>query len=397
MGDLPGILSGRPLFDRPLEIVRPLLPKLETIQLPLDQAMASGQLTNNGQHVRKLESELAAYLNVRHALCVGNATVGLMLLLKALSSDGRVILPSYTFPASAHAAVWAGLQLVFADILPDTYTLSPDSVASLITKETVAIMGVHIYGHACEIEELQAVADQQNIPLIFDAAHATGSLYRGRQIGSCGLAEVFSFHATKMFPVGEGGAITTNDDDLAAKLRLLRTFGGSPGEENTRLPGLNGKMQEFNALLGLENLKVIDQHVTHRRTIAALIKDDLDGISGLIFQQQQPFAYSNYQNLSVLIEADEFGLDRDQLCLALRGDGIGARKYFYPPLHKHDAYRYMEESLPQPLPVTESVSERVLCLPIYSQMTDSEAKTMCTAIHHLHQHADAIRNHISNA
>lgn len=390
---VPAILGGPPVFTNTLGIVRPLLPKLATIHDRLESSMASGQLTNNGQYVRELERELTDFLRVKHVISVSNATLGLMILARALGESGEIILPSFTFSATAHAVVWAGLHPVFADILPDTYTMAPPSVAHLINARTVAIMGVHIYGHPCEIDELQALADEHQLLLVFDAAHAFGSRYRGRRIGAFGRAEVFSFHATKIFPVGEGGAITTNDDGLARELELLRTF-GDPGTENTRLPGLNAKMQEFNALIGLENLKAIEQHVEHRRAIVDLVRSELADIPGLTFQVQRPYVYSNYQNLSLLVNENSFGLDRDQLYLALTAENVIPRKYFYPPLHRHDVYAKAPGLSKGEPSVTEGVSNRVLCLPIYSDMSPPLAKDMCLAVRRIHDHAFAIKEYL---
>lgn len=390
----PGLLGGIPAFSNPLGIVRPVLPPLAAIHDRLERALASGQLTNNGQHVRELESQLAGFFGVEHAVCVANATSGLMILARALGDKGEVILPSFTYAATPHAVIWAGLRPVFADILPDTYTLDPASVAQLINDDTVAIIGVHIYGHPCEVDELQALADRHQVPLVFDAAHGFGSCYKGRRVGSLGRAEVFSFHATKIFPVGEGGTITTDDDELADRIRLLRTF-GDPGTENTLLPGLNAKMQEVNALIGLENLKVIEQHVEHRRAIAVCILAELEDLPGLVFQTQRSHVVSNYQNLSLLVNEEEFGLTRDELFLALRADHVGSRKYFCPPLHKHDAYSQAAGSATRRLYVTEDISDRILCLPIYSDMSESLARSLCAAIRRIHAHAPAIRDHFA--
>jgi dTDP-4-amino-4,6-dideoxygalactose transaminase len=384
----PAIVGGDSLFRKTLNIVGPALPRLDAIQERLAGAMATGQLTNNGQYVRAFEPELARYLDARHVIAVSNATDGLMILAKALNRQGEVILPSFTYCASAHALVWAGLRPVFADILPDTYTLDPAVVEALITPKTAAIMGVHIYGHPCEVDELEAVAEKHGIPLLFDAAHATGSQYKGRRIGSGGLAEVFSFHATKLFPVGEGGCITTADDDLAEYLSLARKF-GDPGNENTQFPGTNAKMQEFNALIGLEMLKVVDQHIANRRGYAAYLIERLGQVPGISFQTVRPYVFTNYQNFAILVNPHEFGLTRDQLFTALAAENIMARKYFYPPLHHHDAYN---EHRSVSLPVTEQVSERVLCLPFYSEMTQEMLDGLCTAIERIQRHAPQIRN-----
>lgn len=388
----PVILGGNSIVREPLPIVRPSLPPLAAIQDRLSAAMQTGQLTNDGRHVRALEAELATYFDVTHVVAVNNATTGLLLLLRALASAGEVILPSFTYSASAHAVVWAGLRPVFADILPDTYTLAAAAVEQAITTQTAAIMGVHIYGHPCEIDALQEVADRRRIPLIFDAAHAMGSRYRGARIGRFGLAEVFSFHATKIFPVGEGGVIATNDADLAKKLRLLRVFGSLPGEENSLLPGINGKMQEFNALIGLEQLKQIDRHVAQRRALAGLMQTELADLPGLRFQMQQPYADSNYQNLSLLVDPEAFGLSRDDLFLALKAEDIHTRRYFHPPVHRHDAYAGNGGQME--LPVTERIADTVLCLPIYSQMQEQEARALCLALRRLHHFAPAVQAHL---
>lgn len=388
--DRPVLLGGPSILPQPLTIVRPLLPPLAAIQERLEQALQGGQLTNNGPYVRALEEALAAYFGVAHVVAVGNATAGLMILARALASEGEVILPSFTFSASAHALVWAGLRPAFADILPGTYTLDPAAVEHAINERTVAIMGVHIYGHPCEVNELQQVADRHGIPLFFDAAHATGSRYRGRPVGGNGLAEVFSFHATKIFPVGEGGAIATDDSALAEQLRLWRVFGCPPGEENTLLAGINGKMQEFNALIGLENLKSIDRHVAHRRALAAMIRSQLAALPGLRFQTQQPYAYSNYQNLSIQVDAEQFGLNRDELYLALRAENVHARKYFSPPLHRHDAYANLPNISGAALAVTEQIAGGILCLPLYSQMSEREASDLCLVLQRLHDFSPEI-------
>ncbi|NUQ37993.1 MAG: DegT/DnrJ/EryC1/StrS family aminotransferase [Caldilineales bacterium] len=387
----PALLGGQPIVEAPLPIVRPLLPPLAAIQERLDAAMQSGQLTNGGRHVQALEAQLAAYFAVAHVVAVNNATIGLLLLLRALAADGEVILPSFTYAASAHAVVWAGLRPVFVDILPDTYTLDPAAVARAITPRTAAIMGVHIYGHPCEIDDLQEVADHHGIPLIFDAAHAMGSRYRQQRVGGFGLAEVFSFHATKIFPVGEGSVIATSDTQLAQKLRLLRVFGSPPGEENTLLPGLNGKMQEFNALIGLENLKNIDRYVTQRRALVDQMRAEIAHLPGLHFQTQRPHVYSNYQNLSLLVDAGAFGLSRDALFVALRADNVHTRRYFHPPVHRHDAYAGSEHAH---LPVTDRVADTVLCLPIYSQMQAQEAHALCLTLRRLHAFAPAVRERL---
>ncbi len=390
-GALPGLLSGEPEFEDALPIVRPMIPPLDAIEGRLAQAMASGQLTNNGRHVRELEELLAERLQVGHVVCVANGTIGLAILCKALTDRGEVLLPSFTFSATAHAVVWAGLRPIFVDIAEDDFTLDPGAVAERIGPDTAAVLGVHVYGHPCRIADLQELADHHQVPLIFDAAHAFGSSYEGRPIGGFGLAELFSFHATKVFPVGEGGAITTDDEALARELRLLRNFGDS-GTENTIRHGCNGKMQEFNALLGLENLKVVDEHIARRRAVGALMTERLSSLPGLAMQRHSPSAGVNFQNFPITVDGTAFGLDRDLLWTALAAENVFCRKYFFPPLHRHESY--CGGGAPPTgyrLPVTDDVADKVLCVPIYSDMSDDTARRICDSIERIHHHATRIR------
>ena len=385
---LPAVLGGNPQFAARLNIVSPRLPALEQIAEPLREILRTGNLTNNSRYVREFEAALAPRLAVPHAIAVSNATLGLMLALAALKTKGEVILPSFTYCATAHVLHWVGLTPIFADILPDTFTLDPAAVEAAITPRTAAILPVHIYGHPCEVDELAAVARRHGLPLLFDAAHAFGSRYREQLVGQFGDAEVFSFHATKLFPVGEGGCITTGNANLAEYLALVRKF-GDPGDENTRFPGTNAKMQEFNAIIGLEMLKVVDQHIANRRSYAAYLIERLGQLPGITFQAIRPYVFMNYQNFAILVDPSEFGLTHDQLFTALAAENIMARKYFYPPLHHHDAY---SEYRGVSLPVTEQVSDRVLCLPFYSEMTEETLDGLCAAMERIQRYAPHVRS-----
>jgi dTDP-4-amino-4,6-dideoxygalactose transaminase len=388
--DKPAVLGGAPLFANRLGIVSPKLPPLEKIGEQVQDILRTGNLTNNSRYVREFEQALAERLSMPHVVTVSNATLGLILALNSLQLEGDVILPSFTYCATAHVLHWARLKPVFADILPDSFTLDPAAVEAAITPRTAAIMPVHIYGHPCEIDELAAVARRHGLPLLYDSAHAFGSLYRGQPVGQFGEAEIFSFHATKVFPVGEGGCITTHRVELAEYLTLARKF-GDPGNENTRFPGLNAKMQEFNAIIGLEMLKVVDQHIANRRSYAAYLIDRLGQLPGITFQTIRPYVFTNYQNFGILVDEAEFGLSRDQLFTALAAENILARKYFYPPIHHQDAYsEYRSTSLP----VTERVARQVLCLPFYSEMTQAMLDGICTAMERIHHYAPRIRHEL---
>ncbi len=383
----PAILGGQPLSSQRLGIVRPCFPTLDQVSEPLREILNTGNLTNHSHYLREFEVALQDFFAVPYVLAVNNATSGLILALNALNLSGEVILPAFTFSATAHALRWNGLQPVFADILPDTFTLDPVAVEAAVTPRTSAILPVHIYGHPCEIAELSAIARKHGLALLFDAAHAFGSLYCGQNVGGFGEAEVFSFHATKILPVGEGGCIATHREELARALAIARKF-GDPGNENTLFPGLNAKMQEFNAILGLAALDMVDGHIANRRRYAAYFRERLGQIPGISFQNIRPQACMNYQNFAILVDPVEFGISRDDLFESLAAENILARKYFYPPLHRHEAYANSQDVY---LPVTERVSSQVLCLPFYSEMSQDTLDIICLAIERIHDFVPQVR------
>lgn len=387
----PAALGGAPALPEPLNIVAPVLPRMDEVGDQIAGVLASGQLTNDSRYVREFEASLESRLGVS-AVTVSNGTWSLVLAMKELGVTGEVIVPSYTYCATAHAIKWAGAEPVFADILPDTLTIDPNAVRAAITPRTSAILAVHIYGHPCEIDELDHLAEEKGLRLVFDAAHAFGASYRGKPIGTFGHAESFSFHATKTLPVGEGGCITTRDGELAKRLRLARKF-GDPGDENTRFVGTNAKMQEFNAILGLAGLRTVDETIRRRRQYATLLRTRLAGIPGLGLQPERAYVRTSTQNFAVLVDESEFGLSRDETHRALAAENVRCRKYFYPPVHRHDAYAMLP---PAELPVTDRVSNRVLCLPFHSQMTTNQLEGVVEAFEKIHAHAPAIRRSLRN-
>jgi len=385
MIDKPAIFGSSPLFEREMNIVSPTLPKLEDIRDQITEILSTGNLTNNSRYVRDFEKEIKKCLNVKHAVAVANGTSGLMLLLQTLGLKGEVIVPSFTFSATVHALMWNQLKPVFVDIDPDTYNVDPILVAESITAETSAILAVHVFGNPCDIKVLEKIAHDNELRLIFDSAHAFGSSYDGQRIGGFGDAEVFSFHATKILPVGEGGAITTNNIELQEKLSCRRNF-GNPGDDNCRFPGLNAKMPEFSAILGLEGLKLIEEYIHRRNEIAGSYKAKLEKTPGLSFQKITPGCQSTYQFFSILIDPPDFGLNRDQLKVALNKENIITRKYFYPPMHHHQAYQEFQNQYIGKLPVTEAVSNNILCLPICSHMLSEEVEKIPFAVERIHNY-----------
>jgi dTDP-4-amino-4,6-dideoxygalactose transaminase len=392
---LPAILGGEAIFSERINIVAPKLPPLAQIEAQVSEILRTGALTNNSRYVREFENALVRRFDVPYAIAVSNATLGLILTLQGVlplserwvrarkaGYKPEIILPSFTYCATAHAAAWCGLNPVFVDILPDTFTIDPKAVEAAITPCTVAILAVHIYGHPCEIDALHDVSHHYGLPLIYDSAHAFGSRYRGRPIAGFGQAEVFSFHATKLFPVGEGGAVATQDSGLAEFVGLARKF-GDPGDENTQFSGLNAKMQEFNAILGLAALQSVDSHIANRRKYASMLIERLGRLPGITFQAIRSYVFMNYQNFAVVVDPVKFGLSRDSLFTALMAENIAARKYFYPPLHHHRAYEAFSSAI---LPVTEMVADRILCLPFYSEMSEEMLDGICLAFERIYHY-----------
>ncbi|MEL7210559.1 MAG: aminotransferase class I/II-fold pyridoxal phosphate-dependent enzyme, partial [Actinomycetota bacterium] len=317
---------------------------------------------------------------------LGNGTVAIMLALEALvPARGEVIIPSFTFAATANAVAWAGFEPVFADIDPETMTLDPDAVAEVIGPQTVAVMGVHPFGGLCDIEGLDRLATEHGLIVLYDSAQAVGVRRNGRPVGHFGAGESFSLHTTKVLPVGEGGVVTSRDPEAADRIRQTRNFGlGSTKAVN----GLNGKITEFSALLGLRALEVLDQHLAVRRRAAAEMKRRLDGVPGLHWQTIRSEVETNVQNLALRIDADAFGLDADEVAAALSHDNIMARRYFNPCLHQLPAF---VECRRGDVSQSELVTTQSLCLPIYSDMTDGETAVVAEAMIGLHQHAAAVR------
>lgn len=389
---LPAVLGGEPMFASPLNIVAPVVPRIEEVGPRIAEILANGQLTNDSRYVREFEAALETRLGVR-AVATSHGTWALVLSMKALGIEGEVIVPSYTFCASAHAITWAGAAPVFADVLPDTFTLDPAAVRAAITPRTTAILAVHVYGHPCEIDELTALADEKGLALLFDAAHAFGATYRGGAIGTFGQAESFSFHATKTLPVGEGGCVSTRDHRLAERLRLWRKF-GDPGDEDSQLPGTNAKMQEFNAILGLAGLLTVDDTISRRRGYAAALRERLSAVPGLLFQEERSYVRSSVQNFATLVDERLFGLSRDEVYRALAAENIRCRRYFFPPVHRQKAYAGMPHS---ELPATSRIADAVLTLPFYSHMTRDQIEGVGDAFAMLHAHAPRVRRALQSA
>src|ERR1700683_4083682 len=365
-----------PIFDVRLPIVSPEGLPDDEFHRDVCKILRSRQLTN-ATLVREFEESAAQYLNVPHCVAVSSCTAGLVLTLRALDLKGEVILPSFTFHATAHTVLWNGLKPVFADCDAETFCIDPHAVKLQLSPNSAAILAVHLFGNPASVVQLQTIASDSGIPLIFDAAHAFGSDICDRRIGNFGVAEVFSFSPTKLVVSGEGGMIATRDAALAQKLRVARNYGDS-GNYDPELAGLNARMSEFHAALGLRGLRGLDARIDRRNQIRLHYERRLRGIPGLSFQRIPSGNSSSCKDFAVLVDEAAFGRPRDWLFEGLEKENIQVRRYFYPPVHRQKLYREMWDK--RPLPVTESISNSILNLPIYSTLSDENVDKVCDAV-----------------
>lgn len=374
--DPPAISGGTVLFPKGLPLTRPVTPDLDETIEDFRKILGGSTLTN-GPFVSRLEKEAAEYFGVRHCVAVSSCTSGLMLLLKAGGVLGDVIVPSFTFAATVHAIVWNGLRPVFADIDPETLTLSPEAVQRAAGLRTSAILATHIYGNPCDVSGLTAVAKKNGLRLFFDAAHAFGSKRAGVAVGAFGDAEVFSLSPTKLVVSGEGGIIATNDEDLARRLRMGRDY-GNPGDYDCLFVGLNARMSEFHAALGLRSLEVLEEAVAQRNRLAGHYRTALEKVPGISFPKVRAIDRSTFKDFTILVDAEHFGGSADDLAEALKSEGVETRRYYSPAVHKMRAYRGFSTN--GNLSVTDSVVPRVLTLPMFAEMTHEDVQGVAKAI-----------------
>jgi FlaA1/EpsC-like NDP-sugar epimerase/dTDP-4-amino-4,6-dideoxygalactose transaminase len=383
----PALVGGESAFESPLPFARPTRPPLQDVTNALKPSYDAGILTN-GPLVRSLEERLADRLGVRDVVAVSSCTSGLMLVLQAIVEDrpGPVVLPSFTFSASAHAVSWNARAPRFVDCLFDTLQIDLADSANALG-DASALLATHIFGAPCNPEGVVAVANARGVPVVFDAAHALGALTRGKPIGGFGVAEVFSLTPTKPLVAGEGGIVATNDAALAEIVRVGRDY-GNPGDYNTRFPGLSARMSEFHAAIALLSLDTFDAALARRNEIAALYRAALSSIPGIRPQVVAGDDFSTYKDFAVIVDAEEYGVSRNLLVRALRSDGIDTRNYFDPPVHQQESYSALEH---RALPVTDEVAEQVIALPMSTALEDDQIERVADVIASVHVYADAIR------
>ncbi len=378
------VLGGSPAFPDGLPFVRPPIPPLASVMERLAPSYNRGMLTN-GPLVRELEQRAATRLGVRHVLAVSSCTAGLMLVVRALGLEGRVVLPSFTFSASAHAIAWNGLLPRFAECEPDTFQVDLDDAAAQLDGAG-ALMVTHIFGAPCRPDDVERVAASAGVPVIFDAAHGLGSQHRGRAVGGFGAAEIFSLSPTKPVVAGEGGLVATNRDDIAELVVMGRDY-GNPGDYDTRFVGLNARMSELHAAVALESLQELDEHLETRQSLADRYCRALAAIPGIRVQRIEADDHTTWKDFTIAVDTDAFGVSRDALVTALRADGVDTRNYFDPPVHRQQSHAAAVE---RPLPTTDRVASEVVSLPLYRSLAPADVDRVVSVIAGVQDAASAV-------
>lgn len=366
------------MSNKPVYVTQPYLPPLEEFVPYLQQIWDNKILTNGGPMHQQLEAALCDHLGVEHIALFNNGTIALLTALQALRVTGEVITTPYSFVATAHSLLWNGIKPVFVDIDPQTLNLDPSKIEAAITPQTTAIMPVHCYGTPCDVEAIQKIADNYNLRVIYDAAHAFGVEDTGGSILRHGDLSALSFHATKVFNTFEGGAIVCPDAKTKQRINNLKNF-GIVDEVTVVAPGINGKMSEINAALGLLQLKHIDNVMSRRREIDRTYREQLKDIKGIRLIDEAGQKVANHSYFPILVETD-YPLSRDELYYKLKDSNIFARRYFYPLISEFPMYRGMPSAQRNNLPVANGISEKVLCLPIYPALNDDDLSRIIDAL-----------------
>ena len=354
-----------------ITVTSPLLPNLDEFNQMLKEIWASKWITNNGQFHKQLEKELCEYLKVPYISLFTNGTLPLLTALQSLRITGEVITTPYSFVATTHSIWWNGCRPVFVDIEEETCGIDPNKIESAITPKTTAIMPVSCYGKPCKMNEIQAIADKYGLKVIHDAAHAFGVEVNGESWVSKGDLISLSFHATKVYNTLEGGAMVMHDEATKKRVDFLKNFGFA-GETEVVAPGINSKMDEVRAAYGLLNLKQVDEAIEKRHQVAVKYRDALRNVPGIRFFDDMPGVRHNYSYFPIFINAEEFGMTRDELYFKMRDDGVLGRRYFYPLISTFSTYRSLPSAGAENLPVATKVANEVICLPMHHELRDED-------------------------
>jgi dTDP-4-amino-4,6-dideoxygalactose transaminase len=365
--------------NRLLHVGRPNIGDREKFLSRVNDILDRRWLSNNGPVVQEFEKKVAEILGVKHALAMCNATAAIEIAARALGMHGEVIVPSYTFVATAHALQWQGITPVFADMDPATHNIDPAKIEALITSRTTGIVGVHVWGRACDTEAIEKIAAKHNLKVMYDASHGFGCSTQGRMLGGFGSCEVFSFHATKFINCFEGGVVATNDDDLAYQMRMMTNFGFT-GYDRVEYLGINGKMNEVCAAMGLTNLEAMSEIIdVNRRNYLAYCKE-LQSLAGVSVIAYDPAERNNYQYVVIEVDPDACSRNRDEIVEALHAQNVIARKYFWPGCHRMEPYRTTQPDVWKQLPETERVAARVIVLPTGQTVDEETVRRVCGII-----------------
>ena len=388
------IFGGPPAFRERLHVGRPNIGDRGRLFERLGRILDTRWLSNDGPYVSEFERRVADFLNVKHCVAMCNATVGLEIAIRALGLRGEVVVPAFTFVATAHALQWQEITPIFCDVDPRTHLLDPAAVERALTARTTGIIGVHLWGQPCDAGALADIALRHNLKLLFDAAHAFGCSLQGRMIGGYGHAEVFSFHATKFFNTFEGGAVTTNDDELAARIRLMKNFGFS-GYDEVSYVGTNGKMTEVSAAMGLTSLESLDEFVAVNLSNYGHYREGLRGAQGVSLLEYDESERLNYQYVVVEVDEAGAGLTRDELVRLLWAENVFARRYFHPGCHRMEPYRSYYPQAGLALPVTERLAARVMTRPTGTAVQPEQIAAICQVIRMAAAHGADIRGRLT--
>ena len=354
-----------------ITVTSPLLPSLEDFMPYLQDIWERKWLTNNGYYHKTLEKALADYLKVPYVCLFTNGTLPLMCALQALRITGEVITTPYSFVATTHSLWWNGIKPVFVDIDPVTCNIDPDKIEAAITPKTTAIMPVHVYGKPCDMERIQTIADKYGLKVIYDAAHAFGVEVDGKSVLEAGDLSTLSFHATKVYNTVEGGALVCHDEQMKQRIDYLKNFGFA-GETEVIAPGINGKMDEIRSAFGLLNLKQVDAAIEARQRVAIRYREALRDVPGITFMDDMPGVRHNYSYFPIFIDAEKYGMARDELYFKMKEQDVLGRRYFYPLISEFSTYRGLESARPENLPVAHKIADSVICLPMYHNLSDED-------------------------
>lgn len=365
--------------NKQITVTSPLLPNLEDFNLMLKEIWSSKWITNNGSFHRQLEAALCEYLKVPYISLFTNGTLPLITALQALNISGEVITTPFSFVATTHSIWWNGIKPVFVDIDPLTCNIDPDKIEAAITPRTTAIMPVHCYGNPCDTARIQAIADKYGLKVIYDAAHAFGVDVNGKSLLEAGDMSTLSFHATKVYNTIEGGALVMHDEQTKKRIDFLKNFGFA-GETEVVAPGINGKMDEMRSAYGLLALKIVDDAIDARRQVALKYREALKDVKGIRFFDESEGVKHNYSYFPIFINAQEYGMTRDELYFKMKENNVLGRRYFYPLISSFSTYKGLDSASEINLPVATRIANEVICLPMHHDLSENDVERVLTQI-----------------